>query len=47
VTAASLSEAFSPPDWMDSTVEEVAVAAEMGGAYPSMPDFLLSTRRAT
>jgi hypothetical protein len=47
VTAASLSEAFSPPDWVDSTVEEVEVAAEMGGHHLSLPGFLLTTRRAT
>jgi hypothetical protein len=47
VTGASLSEAFCPPDWMDSTMEEVEVAAEMGGAHLSLPGFLLTTRRAT
>ncbi|MDT5027996.1 MAG: hypothetical protein QOE61_4422 [Micromonosporaceae bacterium] len=47
VSAASLSEAFSPPAWVDSAAEEVEVAAEIGGDHLSLPGFLLTTRRTT
>jgi hypothetical protein len=37
---------FAEPEWVDTEVEEIDVAAEIGGRELSLPGFLLRTVRA-
>ena len=47
VTAEWLGEVFAPPTWAGTSIDDVEVAAEMGGRQLSLPGFLLSTQRAS
>jgi hypothetical protein len=46
VTEEFLREAFPEPEWVDTEVEEIDVAAELDGREFSLPGFLLRTVRA-
>ncbi|MFE9693216.1 class I SAM-dependent methyltransferase [Micromonospora sp. NPDC005806] len=46
VTEELLRAGFAEPEWVDTEVEEIDVAAEMDGRELTLPGFLLSTVRA-
>jgi hypothetical protein len=46
MTEESLRAGFAEPEWIDTEVEAIAVAAETGGKQLSLPGFLLRTVRA-